>query len=374
MSFLIREIDLSKKKDLAAFVDLPWSIYKNDPYWVGPLKMAVKDLLNPKHPFYKTADIKAWLAEDNGKAIGRIMAIHNHSYNKYVANSVGHFGWFETINDIEVARALIDTASAHLKSLGLSTVLGPMNPGTNYECGILVDNFNDDPQIMMTYNPPYYEELLVKLGFTKAMDLLAYNFSPNSALPPVVMEIAARTEKKNNVTYRPVNLKNWKKELDIMFNIYNSAWESNWGFVPMTKEEFEHTAKDLKAIVDPTLIQYALVDGVEAGFILTLPDLNQVFKTIPSGRLSPSAIYKLLTAKKRINRARVVMMGIKKEYRKKGLETLLYKHTQVALQKNPRIKELEMSWILETNVEMNKPLVRMSGAPYKTYRLVEKAL
>lgn len=374
MSFLIREIDLSKKKDLNAFVDLPWSIYKNDPYWVAPLKMAVKDLLNPKHPFYKTADVKAWLAEAHGKPVGRIMAIHNHSFNKHMANSEGHFGWFECINDIEVARALVNAASTHLKSLGLTSVLGPMNPGTNYECGILVDKFDDHPQIMMTYNPPYYETLLSDLGFTKAMDLLAYNFLPDSILPPIILEIAARTEKKNNVTYREVNLKNWKAELDIMFDIYNSAWESNWGFVPMTKEEFYHTAKDLKSIVDPTLIQFAMVDGVEAGFILTLLDLNQVFKSIPSGKLSPSAIYKLLTAKKRINRARVVMMGIKKEYRKKGLETLLYKHSQLAVQKNPRLKNLEMSWILETNIEMNKPLVRMSGPHYKTYRLVEKAL
>ncbi len=374
MSFLIREIDLSKKKDLNAFVDLPWAIYKDDPYWVAPLKMAVKDLLNPKHPFYKTANVKAWLAEKNGKVVGRIMAIENYTYNKHVADNVGHFGWFECINDSAIAKALVDAAADYLKSVGLNSMLGPMNPGTNYECGILIDNFKDDPQIMMTYNPEYYEKLLTDQGMTKSMDLLAYNFLTDTALPQVIYDIANRTEKKNNVTYRTVDLKNWKKELDIMFDIYNNAWESNWGFVPMSKEEFYHTAKDLKSFVDPTLIQFALINGVEAGFILTLLDLNQIFKTIPSGNLSIPAIYKLLTAKKRINRARVVMMGIKKEFRKKGLETLLYRNAQASIQKNTRLKNLEMSWILETNLEMNKPLIRMAGPHYKTYRLLEKAI
>ena len=370
----IREIELSNKKDLNAFIDLPWEIYKNDPNWVPLLKMALKDLLNPKHPFYKTADVKAWLAYKDEKVVGRIMAIHNYTYNKHEDNQVGHFGCFEAINDISVAEGLVSVAADYLKKKGLTSMQGPMNPGTNYECGLLVDKYDDAPQIMMTYNPPYYETLFNEMGFSKAMDLLAYNFSPEIKLPQIILDIAERTEKKSKVTYRNVDLKNWKKELDIIFEIYNSAWESNWGFVPMTREEFNHTAKDLKAIVDPTLIQYALVDGKEAGFLLALPDLNQVFKTIPSGRLSPWAIFKLLTAKSRIDRARVVMMGVKKEYRKMGLETLLYKNTQLALHKNPRIKNVEMSWILETNVEMNKPLIRMSGPAYKRYRLVEKAI
>lgn len=370
----IREISLSHKKDLNAFVDLPWEIYKNDPNWVPLLKMAVRDLLNPKHPFYKTADAKAFLAYKDQKVVGRILAINNHTYNKFEKNQIGHFGCFETINDLEVAEKLIEAAKGYLKSKGLTSMQGPMNPGTNYECGLLVDKYDDAPQIMMTYNPPYYEELLSKLGFTKAMDLLAYNMSPYVQMPQVVLDIAARAEKKSKISFRDVDLKNWKKELDIIFEIYNSAWLENWGFVPMTREEFDHTAKDLKAIVDPTLIQYALVDGKEAGFLLALPDLNQVFKQIPSGRLSPMAIYKLLTAKSRIDRARVIMMGVKKEYRKMGLETLLYRNIQTSVQKNPRIKNVELSWILETNVEMNKPLVRMAGEPYKRYRLVEKAI
>lgn len=375
MSVSIKEIDLNNKKDKKAFVELPWSIYKNDPNWVAPLKMAVNDLLNvKKHPFYKTANVKAWLAILDGKVVGRILAIHNYTYNNYEKNQIGHFGHFESINDQRVADSLVQAASEYLKAQGMTSIQGPMNPGTNYECGILVDKFDDPPQVMMTYNPAYYETLLNNNGFVKAMDLLAYNFIPALPLPKIILDIAERAEKKSKITYRSVNLKNWKAELEIIFDIYNSAWESNWGFVPMSKEEFTHSAKDMKSIIDPSLIKYALVDGVEAGFILTIPDLNQIFKQIPNGKLSPWAIYKLLTPKKRITRARTIMMGIKKEYRKMGLETLLYKHTQITLHQNPLIKSVELSWILESNLEMNKPLIKMTGEAYKRYRLVEKAL
>ncbi|MDD4973610.1 MAG: hypothetical protein PHY93_04630 [Bacteriovorax sp.] len=375
MTVSIREINLSYKKDLKDFIELPWSIYKNDPHWVPPLKMAVKDLLNQhNHPFYKTATVKAWLAKKDEVIVGRIMAVNNHAYNKYQNSNTGFFGFYEAINDDEVSKLLLKTAEASLAAEGLTSMQGPMNPGTNYECGFLVDKFDDAPQIMMTYNPPYYPTQIENFGFAKAMDLLAYNVDAHFTMPKIIMDIAERTEKKSKVTFRTLNLKKWNEELDTMFDIYNSAWEANWGFVPMTKEEFYHTAKDLKSIVDPELVHFALVDGVVAGFILTLPDLNQVFKEIPSGNLSPMAIYKILTAKKRMNRVRVITMGVKKEFRKIGLETLLYKHNHIAIKKNPLNKNIEMSWILENNLEMNKPLIRMGGEAYKRYRLYEKAI
>ena len=375
MPISIREIKLSHKKSLKEFIDLPWSIYKDDPHWVPPLKMAVRDLLNEKkHPFYTTATVKAWLAEIDGKVVGRIMAVNNHAYNKFQNSHVGFFGFYESIKNPEVAALLFKTAEASLKSEGLTSIQGPMNPGTNYECGTLVDKFDDAPQIMMTYNPAYYPDQIEGAGYKKTMDLLAYNVDAHFTMPKIIMDIAERTEKKSKVTYRILNLKKWNEELDIMFDIYNSAWEANWGFVPMTKDEFYHTAKDLKSIVDPELVHFALVDGVVAGFILTLPDLNQVFKEIPSGTLSPMAIYKILTAKKRMNRVRVITMGIKKEFRKIGLETLLYKHNHIAIKKNPLNKNIEMSWILENNLEMNKPLIRMGGEAYKRYRIYQKTL
>jgi hypothetical protein len=375
MSITIRETNLSFKKDLKEFIELPWSIYKNDSNWVPPLKMALKDVLNlNKHPFYQTSKIKTWVAEKNGAVVGRIMAINNEAYNSYQKTKVGHFGFFESIDDQEVANKLLSTAESYLKSEGLTSVQGPMNPGTNYECGLLVNGFEDDPQIMMTYNPRYYQPQIENHGYRKAMDLLAYNINADFTLPDIILRIAERTEKKAKITFRNISKKNWVSEIETLFDIYNSAWEANWGFVPMTKEEFFHTAKDLKSIVDENLVQIAEVDGVPAGFILTLPDLNQVFKEIPSGNLFPTGIFKLISPKKYINRVRVITMGIKKQYRRMGIETLLYKYNQIEILKNPKIKNIEMSWILENNLEMNKPLITMGAKAYKTYRIYEKNL
>lgn len=373
MTLKIEQIDLLKKNDLNRFVNLPWTIYKNDPHWVPPLKMAVKDVLNlKKHPFYKTADIWAYVAVKDGQDVGRILAINNRSFNDYHQKKMGHFGFFESIDDKKVAHLLLQTAEEKCLSLGLAEFEGPMNPGTNYECGLLINDLKDAPQIMMTYNPKYYEELLESFGLTKAKDLIAYHSPAKFTQPQIILDIAKRAEKKSKINVRNLNLKNWNHELDTMFDIYNSAWEANWGFVPMTKEEFYHTAKDLKSIVNPELVQIAEVDGKAAGFILTLPDLNQVFKEIPTGNLSPMAIYKILTAKKRMTRCRVITMGIKKEFRKIGIETILYTRNHEAIKKMPLMKEIEMSWILEDNLEMNKPLIRMGATPYKRYRIYSK--
>jgi hypothetical protein len=375
MSISIRETNLSYKKDLKEFIELPWSIYKSDPHWVPPLKMALKDMLNlNKHPFYKTAKIKTWVAEIDGVVVGRIMAINNSAYNDFQKTKIGHFGFFESVDDKNVAQKLLETAESFLKAEGLTSVQGPMNPGTNYECGLLINGFEDDPQIMMTYNPRYYQTQIENLGYAKTMDLLAYNINADFKMADIILRIAERTEKKSKVSFRNVNKKNWAQEIEILFDIYNDAWEANWGFVPMTKEEFFHTAKDLKDIVDEKLVQIAEVNGQPAGFILTLPDLNQVFKQIPNGNLLPTGVFKILFPKKYINRVRVITMGIKKQYRKIGLETLLYKYNQINILKNPLIKNIEMSWILENNLEMNKPLITMGAEAYKTYRIYEKNL
>ena len=228
MSFAINEIELTNKKDLNRFINIPWTIYKNDANWVPPLKMAVKDLLNvKKHPFYQTAKVKAYIAVKDGHDVGRILAINCKAYNDYYQSRTGFFGFYECINDQKISNALLDTATAFVKAEGLSEIQGPMNPGTNYECGLLVKGFDDDPQIMMTYNPKYYETLLDNYGLTKAKDLLAYEAQGGFEMPKIIKDIAERISKKDKVNLRTLNLKNWNKELDTMYEIYNSAWESN---------------------------------------------------------------------------------------------------------------------------------------------------
>jgi len=365
--------ELKGKSDLNKFVNLPWSIYRNDPHWVPPLKIAIKDLMAPKHPFYETSQCRTFLAMQDGKVLGRIMGIINHEHNKFHQEKCGFFGFFEATNNEKVANALLRKVQDWLLAEGMDIVRGPVNPSTNYECGLLVEGFDDDPQLMMTYNPPFYKKLNEDNGYAKSKDLLAYQIDLNFQMPEKIVKIAERVEKSENVTYRKINMKDWDNEIRLMMDIYNSAWEKNWGFIPMTEKEFLHTAKDLKTVIDPNLIQFCMVKGDPAAFIVALPDYNQVFKRIPNGRLLPTGIFKLLTGKKHINRMRVITMGVKEKYRNLGLASLLYKREKEdALAQG--YKECEMSWILEDNFNMNRPLVVMGAKPYKRYRIFEKVL
>ncbi len=373
-------LDLSIKNHRDQFIQCAFDFYKDDPYWVPPLKLSLHDLLNPKtHPFYRTSETKAFIIQEDTKPqkiLGRIMAIYNRELISFTNENCGGFGFFECIGERkDVAKLLFNAAEDWLRSKGIKTILGPLNPSTNYECGLLVQGFFDPPQIMMTYNPQFYAELIEDNQYQKKMDLLAYHIPSDFILPPVIQKIAQRLEEKSHITFRNVDLKNWQQEVDLMFEIYNSAWEDNWGFVPMKKEEFYHSAKELKMFVEPSLIQFVLVKGVVAGFILTLVDLNQILKQIPNGKLFPTGLFKLLFGQKKyITRTRTITMGIKKEFRKMGLETILYKQNYISLQKLSHVKEFEMSWILENNLEMNKPLLTMGAKAYKTYRLYEKTL
>ena len=383
-SISVREIDLHQSKDRSRFVKLLWKLYRplagkssHDPHkaWVPPLRLAALDQLKPTHPFYKTAEVRAFLATKNGKPVGRVMAIHNHRYNEYHNVNVGFFGFFECANDGEVAHRLFECCEDFLRSRGATTLYGPVNPSTNYECGLLIKGFEDPPQVMMTYNPPFYVPMIEKLGFKKAKDLLAYQFDIAKGFPEVVEKVAKRAENPRNrdVKFRSVDMNVWDQEIENIKMIYNEAWEKNWGFVPMTDAEFDNLAKEMKQILDPDLAIICEVDGKAAGFILTLPDFNQVFKQIPTGKLLPRGIFKLLRPGKYINRLRTVIMGVREDYRKLGLETAFY-HKSWEVAKRKGYVEAEFSWILEDNHNMNKPILRMGAVPYKTYRIYEKSL
>ena len=366
-------VEIDHKKEINKFIQVPWDIYKNDSNWVPPLKIAVKELFKPKHPFFEVGEIQLFLAYRDNEIVGRIGAIINHAHNKFWNDKIGFWGFFESIDDENVTSALIKAAESWLKNKGMNCFRGPVNPSTNYECGLLTEGLQDPPQIMMTYNPSYYQKHFEQLGYAKIKDLLAYQIDLSFQMPEKITRIAARIEKSKKVTYRFISKKNWDREVSLMLDIYNKAWEKNWGFIPMTEKEFIHTANDLKNVVDENLIMFVLVDGKEAGFIVCLPDFNQVFKKIPNGKLLPTGIFKLLRAKKYINRVRVITLGVMEQYRRMGLETLLYQKMHEQLKIN-KFEEAEMSWILEDNLNMNKPLVTMGAKPYKTYRIFEKSL
>ncbi len=371
---------VQSKADWETFIDLPFHIYKNDPKWVPPLRIAVKDLLDVnKNPFFKHASMRPLLAFKGSKCVGRIIGVVDEAHNDYHEEKTGFFGFFESIDDQDVADALLDAASEWVKGQGMATMRGPMNPSTNHECGLLVEGFDDPPSVMMTYNPQYYVGLFEKWGLTKSMDLYAYDFTQQSKMSERILAQAERLKQNGNVTFRTASLKNFDKEVDRILEIYNDAWEKNWGFVPMSVEEFRHMAKDMKMILDPELLLIAEVKGEPVGFALTLPDVNQVFHKVRDGKLLPTGLFKLLWnlkgpgRKKTINRCRIITLGIKKAYQPMGIGPMFYaeyfkRGIKLGYQRG------EASWILENNRLMNRALELMGSKRNKTYRIYDRAL
>ena len=373
----IREV--SGKKGTNEFIDVLWKLYdqKTYPQWVPPLRMAVYELLDlEKNPFYKNAFIQLFIAEKDGKIAGRIAAIENKSHNAFHQDKTGFYGFFECIDDQAVANELFKAAEKWLKPRGLTSMQGPMNPSTNHECGLLVRGQSQHPTIQTTWNPKYYEGLHDQYGLTKAKDLVAYIIANEKGvdLPPRVVDYVKKLRSENsNIKFRDFNLKDFEGEVSKCFEIYNSAWEKNWGFFPMTKEEFTFTAKDMKMIVDPRMAFMAEVDGKAAGFMLAIPDFNHVFKRIPNGKLFPTGIFKLLIGKHLLKTVRVITLGVKPEYRGSGIFALF---TYEAFERAKKFGYLagEASWILEDNVAMNKPWQDLGAPLYRRWRIYEKSL
>lgn len=372
---------VESKADWERFIGFPWTIYGEDPNWVPPLRIAVRDLLDVrKNPFFKHAVMHPVLAYRGGECVGRIVGIVDDAHNEFHSEKTAFFGFFESVDDPVVAAALVEEVSRWAKARGMETLRGPMNPSTNHECGLLVEGFNDPPSVMMTYNPQYYGSLLERCGFVKSKDLLAYNIDGRKVkFSERLVAHAERLRARGHVTFRPVNMRRFEQEVDKILEIYNDAWESNWGFVPMSPEEFRHMAKDMKAIVDPELLLIAEVRGETAAFALTLPDVNQAIGKIRDGKLFPFGIFKLLWNLKgpgrrlTINRCRILTLGIKKQYREHGIGPLLYTEY---LKRGPAAGYPigEASWILEDNQAMNKALEHMCGERTKVYRIYDRVL
>jgi len=361
------------KKDLMDFIKFPWQIYKNDKNWVPPLISERKEFFDKKkNPFFRHAEVFFYLAKKDEKMVGRIAGIVNHNHIEFQKEKAGFFGFFECVKDYEVAKALLDAVREWLKSKGMEIMRGPANFSSNEEWGMLLEGFNSPPVFMMTYNPKYYLDFMEKYGMRKAKDLYAYFIDKNSPPPKRVVKMAENIKQKEEIKIYSVNMKNLKNEVEKIKAIYNSAWSPNWGFIPMTDEEFDHMVKGLKQIVDPNLIFIAEMDGKPAGFSLALPDVNQVLHKI-NGRLFPLGLFKLLwhtKIKNKINGVRIITMGVVPEFQKRGIDTVFYVETY-----NVGVKRgytwAELSWVLEDNVKMNRILDLLGAKLYKKYRLYE---
>lgn len=365
------------RRALRQFIDLPWRIYdaKVYPRWVPPLRVMVSDALDTKkNPFYRKADRELFLAIRDGRVVGRIAAIENRAHNEFHGDRVGFFGFFEAFADQEATDALFAAARDWLAARGLDTMRGPMSPSTNAECGLLVDGFDEHPMFMTPWNPPYYIGLFERAGLVPAKELLGYlfPFGPDGIhADERVKEHARRAAADAKLTFRHIDMRQYAAELDRAWDIYNAAWERNWGFVPMTHEEFVHMAKDLKPLIRPDWGLVAEIDGKPAGFFLAIPDYNEIFKRIGNGRLLPTGIFKLLTGKMKLHNGRVLLLGVKPEYRTRSLvAVLLNEILERGYQTGVRFGEA--SWVLEDNIAMRRPLERLGAKVYRRWRVYDK--
>lgn len=371
----IRKVE--NENDRMQFIKLPWQLYTEDKNWVPPLIFDVRKNLDPKrNPFFQHAEMDMFLAEKDGKLVGRIAAIKNDNHNNFHKDKAGFFGFFESIDDEEVSDLLLDTACEWVKNKGFNEILGPVNPSTNDECGLLIDGFDSPPVFLMTYNPKHYQAKIEGFGFEKAKDLYAYYIPSEVINNRKVMDklerMAELIKKRNDVTTHKLNMKDLPNEVRKIEEVYNSAWESNWGFVPITTAEFDYLAESLKMVVDPDLVMFAEVAGKPAGFTLSLPDFNQVLKKV-NGRLLPFGFLKILTGKKKIDFLRVIIMGVKPEYQKKAIDSVFYLETIKNGNKNG-YTGAEISWVLEDNMPMRMTAEKLGAHIYKTYRIYRKGL
>jgi len=367
---------VSSARHLREFVELPFRVYQGDPSWVPPLRSDVRWMLDPaQNPFWKHAKRHLFLARRDGRVVGRIAAIADAEHNRVHQDRTAFFGFFECENDPEAAKALLDIAEKAAGELlpGCDRLRGPMNPSMNDEVGALVPAESEPgpPVLMMTYNPAYYLDLFSAAGFTKEKDLLAiiapvgeHGFARLKRLSAGVMK------REPGLQVRIIRMDRFDQELAVVKEIYNKAWERNWGFVPMTSEEIDAMAKKLKPLIYPPYIWFADLNGKPAAFMLGMPDYNEVLIKM-GGSLFPFGWLKFLTEKRKIDRCRLMAFGIIPEFRKKGIDAVLYYHSMNEGVKKG-IKTVEFSWMLEDNEEILKPLGVFGGRVYRRYRIVSR--
>ncbi len=368
---------VQSRADREAFIMFPYGLYKDDPNWVPPLVMERRDFLDPKkNPWFEFGTVELFLARRNGQVMGRIAAVNDPHYNAFHGTQHGFFGMFECVDDPQVAKGLFDAAAQWCRAQGFTSFMGPVNFSTNYECATLIEGFEAPPVLLMSYNPRYYPALYDACGFAKAKDLYAWELSSHVAPPERVVRIAEKIRTREGITVRAVRMKELEVEIQRIKDIYNAAWEKNWGFVPMTEKEFDHLARDLKQLVVPDLLLIAEVKGEPVAFSMTLPDANVAFKAA-GGRLTkwglPIGLAKLVMASRKIKRLRLVTLGIKPGYRRRGLDAILYLDT-LRTARQLGYTGGEISWTLEDNDLVNRAIESMGGRKYKTYRMYERPL
>lgn len=361
----------------ARFVDVPWTLRRAwaGP-WIPPLRAVVRDALDERaNPFYRHASRALFVAERDGRPVGRVAAIENRAHNRRHEDRVGFFGFFECADDAEAAEALLVRAEEWLGERELGVSRGPVNPSLNHEAGLLVDGFEAPPVVMTPWNPPYYDPLVESVGYRKVQDLLGYDIPAEDrfAIPRRIRRLAERTAERSGIDFRRLDVDRLEDEARKALDLYRDAWSDNWGFVPPTWEEFWHTARELRRLIVPDFSFAAEVDGEMVGVMMVARDLNRVLEDVPSGRLWPWNVVKILSRLPKVRWGRIVLLGLRADHRHRGVFPLF------AYEAARRAEEIgfhgaEASWILEGNEALTAPMAAMDLEPYKRWRIYEKAI
>ena len=371
---------IASPRDRMRFIRLPWQVYAGNRCWVPPLLFERRTFFDPaRNPFYRHADVQLFIARRGGQDVGTIAAFVNHAYNQFQGSRIGFFGFFEVLPDAEAAAALLEAAEAWVRERGMPAIRGPINFSTDNESGLLIDSYDQPPVLMTVYNPPYYRELIESAGYAKALDWYAYMIDRAAlgggsieALPPKLLRAAEIERRRSRASFRKVRMAEFDRELDRVIQVYNRAWERNPSFVPMDEAEIAYTANGLKSFLDPDLVWIAEVGEQTVGISITLPDMNQLLRTM-NGRLLPLGWWRLMFGRKRIDTARFFAMGILPEYRQRGIDAVFYYETfREAVRKGYR--RAELSLIAEANQPMRRPIESLGAWIYRTYRVYEKQL
>ena len=367
----IVRIDLAKKADRKEFLDVVIDIYQGDPNFIRPLYFERMKFLDTAHNIaLRNLTMQAFIAKRNGRAVGRITAHIDRAYDAYHGVKAGWFGFFECIDDRDVAHALLDEAVNYVAKEGATEIIGPNNFTTNHQVGCLVENFSRPAFIEMTYNPSYYEALITSYGFGKAKDLFAWWIDVRKGLedPKIkrFYDISEKVKKRAGLTIRGADMSKFEEEVALVFRLYNECWQKNWGFVPVNEEEFKMIANDLKQVIIDSLVLIVEDKGKPVGFSVTVPNVNAVMPK--DGKLFPFGWYPLAFGMKKIKEARLITLGVQQTHRKRGVESLLCIETAL------RCKELgitggEIGWTLEDNDLVNRAAESMGAKLDRKYRL-----
>lgn len=376
MQASIRVTPVTKAGDRRRFIRVPEGIYGSDSAWIPPLRLERRYSLSRRNPVFQHLHWQGWIAYREGRPVGRISAQIDSLHLERYQDATGYFGLLEAENRAETFSALTGTAERWLREQGMRRVHGPFNLSINEECGLLVEGFDTPPVVMMGHARPYYGTRLEESGYVPAKDLLAYLIDAGFTHPPIMQRLAA--EFAGRVRLRPLRSRYLKAEMSLLRDIFNDAWSENWGFVPFTEAEFQELGNNLRALVEDDFVQIAEVDGEPAAMMVVLPNLNEVIRDL-KGRLLPLGWAKILwRLKVRYPRsARIPLMGVRKRYQRTRLGMALAFMVIGACQGpglRRRIRNTEMSWILEDNVSTRRIIEALGGRAYKRYRLYQKRL